>query len=634
MAHWRFQQHFRPFDTRSLNKLLLAGLCLLGILLVAPPDGFSQPPTVQSSKKPSPREILAQARAFEAQKQYDQAAAAYREYLAMRPKNDNAKTALARLLTLQGNHEEAAGLYAGLVSRHPENIDHQLGLARVKSLQNKFAEAQTLYERVLSKAPGNLEAKRGLADALAGNGQHALALQHYEMLYAATKDPAIAEQISKMKAEMKKAEADSAAPPADAAPAPLSPQQILERAHALETAKQYTAAVAAYGEYLRLQPEDDEARRSFAHALFLDGRLREAASVYEKVLVRRPSDVTALVGLANVLAWQKKPDAALSRYEEVLKIDPASLEARRGAADILYWRGEYRQALPHYEALFSATQDPKTGQRIQEIRDERLWSPRVLVGKAPQTPILPFRDYMKFGYSQYAYTKNISDERDGLLEVSKSFGEQTFVGRVEKLNRFGVDDIPITAELYSPLGKKAWGNLSFAVASDPSFVPNYRLGGQLFQGLGLLHESLSFLEASLGLERLSYGYRARTSQTLFIPAQDITVMTPSLTMYLPFNMWLTEKVYYIPDTGSITLSSQLTWRPTDRVQLYASGAFGTSGERIVAFQDFTRADTRSFQGGAIFPITERFSGELVGFYEDRGFLYVRQGGTFNLIWHW
>lgn len=153
MAHWRFQQHFRPFDTRPLNKLLLVGLCLLGMLLVAPPDGFSQPPTAQSSKKPSPREILARARAFEAQKQYDQAAAAYREYLAVRPKDDNAKTTLARLLTLQGNHEEAAGLYAGLMSRHPENIDHQLGLAQVKSLQHKFAEARTLYEPRPEQSP-------------------------------------------------------------------------------------------------------------------------------------------------------------------------------------------------------------------------------------------------------------------------------------------------------------------------------------------------------------------------------------------------------------------------------------------------------------------------------------------------
>ncbi len=133
---------------------------------------------------------------------------------------------------------------------------------------------------------------------------------------------------------------------------------------------------------------------------------------------------------------------------------------------------------------------------------------------------------------------------------------------------------------------------------------------------------------------MAYTYRANTSPTLFIPAQDVSLLTPSLTMYLPFNVWLTEKLYFVPETGSITLSSKLTWRPTDRLQLFASGGFGTSGERIYAFQDFTRAKTRSFQGGAIFPLTDWLSGELSGFYEDRGFLYIRRGGTFNLIWHW
>jgi hypothetical protein len=44
--------------------------------------------------------------------------------------------------------------------------------------------------------------------------------------------------------------------------------------------------------------------------------------------------------------------------------------------------------------------------------------------------------------------------------------------------------------------------------------------------------------------------------------------------------------------------------------------------------------TRTIQGGLIFPISERFSGEALGFYEDRATLYVRRGGTFNLIWHW
>ena len=116
--------------------------------------------------------------------------------------------------------------------------------------------------------------------------------------------------------------------------------------------------------------------------------------------------------------------------------------------------------------------------------------------------------------------------------------------------------------------------------------------------------------------------------------EGIDLLEPGVTIYLPFNFWLTEKIYYVPEQGSITLSSQLTWRPTDRLQLFASGGFGTSGERIIAIRFFTRVSSRILQGGAIFPISERFSGELLGYYEDRSTLYVRRGVTSNLIWHW
>jgi hypothetical protein len=36
----------------------------------------------------------------------------------------------------------------------------------------------------------------------------------------------------------------------------------------------------------------------------------------------------------------------------------------------------------------------------------------------------------------------------------------------------------------------------------------------------------------------------------------------------------------------------------------------------------------------MFPVTDRFSAEAVGYYEDRGFLYVRRGGNLSLIYHW
>ena len=136
----------------------------------------------------------------------------------------------------------------------------------------------------------------------------------------------------------------------------------------------------------------------------------------------------------------------------------------------------------------------------------------------------------------------------GLLEAAKPLGTRTLVGRLEVLDRFGLHDVVLSGELYSPLWPKASGFLSAAVGIDPDFAPRWTLGGEVFQNLKILHPALSFLEPSLSYRHLSF----RTA--------EVDLLIPGLTVYFPGNIWLTEKVYYVLDPSSVTVSSQLTWR--------------------------------------------------------------------------
>lgn len=571
------------------------------MLLMLPLHDFAQSAElVPSIKKPLPWEILARAQTLATQKQYDQAAAAYEEYLAVRPANHKARIALGR----------------------------------IKLVQKRFGEAQKAFEQVLSKDPINRDARRGLADALYLNGQAALALPIYEALYAETKDPELADQIAKVTAGMEQPAAASEEP-TNIPPPPTSPEGLLAQARELEAAKQYRDAAQVYREYLKARPDDVEVQHALARVVALQGYLDEAAGVYQGILAKHPSDLPALLAMAKILTWQKKAGAAKSYYERVLAVDPNNLEAKRGMADILYWIGEVKQSLRYYEDVYAATQIPEVGQRIQEIRGERLATPRAPIGRVQPETMLPFRDYAKTGAGYYAYTNGIKPEKTGtFMEGGKSIGDYTVIGKLELINRFGLEDLPVSAQFYGPLWHKAWGHATMAFAGSPTFVPNVDVEGEVFQGLEPLHKSLSFLEASIGWRHLFYMYQS----PLFInnrqvPAQEADVFTPSLTAYFSRKVWLTEKVFWVPKTGSMTLSSRLTWRPTDRLELFASGAFGTTSERIIAVQDFFRADTQSYQAGVIFPISENFSGEMSGLYENRGFLYIRQGGNFYLIWH-
>ncbi len=401
-----------------------------------------------------------------------------------------------------------------------------------------------------------------------------------------------------------------------------TPGQILETAQTFERRQEYTQAIVAYREYLRLRPENDEARGVLAKLLSWQGEYDEAISLYRDILTRHPSDLEIRTALARVLSWQKRFDEARAMYDEVLREDPKNFDARRGRADVAFWRGDRTEALGLYEAIFAETKDPEVQRQIQSVKAELVTSLRARIGQGLAGLRLPYRDYAKVGYGHYSYTNNQPDERDLLFEVAKPIGDQTLVVRVEPINRFGFHDTPVSAEYYSPLWQRAWGYVAAQGTINPNFAPNYSFVGELSQGLGGVHSSLAPVEVSFGYRRLNY------------KKDDIDLLLPGLTLYLPFNLWLTERVYIIPSTGATTLSSQLTWRPTDRLQFFASGSFGTSSERIVATQDFTRVAGHTIGGGVMFPITDRFSVEAAGYYEDRGFLYVRRGGNLSLIYHW
>jgi YaiO family outer membrane protein len=413
------------------------------------------------------------------------------------------------------------------------------------------------------------------------------------------------------------------------AEARLSPHELLARAQAFEAAHRYDQAIIAYRAYLAARPEDDEVRGALARVLSWTDHYDEAAALYQAILSRHPADLDVRTALARVRARQQQWDEAQRLYEEVLRDDPEHQEAKRGLADTLYWRGDYALALQYYQALYRANPDPDLARRIQAVKAELTRAPlsvRAPIGAEIPTEkqglSLPYRQYLKLGYSHFFYSRDISDERDWLFEAAAASGPYTLIGRIEQVDRFGSHDTQLSGELYSPLWKEAWGYLAAGIGIGPEVTPEWTLGAEAFQGLGSLHPVLSPVE-------LSFGYRH-----LRFEASAIDVLVPGLTVYLPHNLWLTEKLYLVPDTDSKTLSSQLTWRATDRLQVFASGAFGTAGERFGALQDIARADTISIQAGLSLPLTRRVSLEAIGYYEDRETFYVRSGLSFNLLLLW
>lgn len=564
--------------------------------------------------------LIDQAKHLEAAQRYGDAIPLYREILLRDPENDDIRAALARLLSWQGAYAEAVELYRDVVRRHPVDLEMRTALARVLSWQKHMPEAQKLYEGVLREDSRHAEALQGLADVFLWEGRSAEALPYYERAYAVSKDSTVAERIASIRSTMAQQERVSSA----LAESSVSEgrDETLARARAWERDAEYGQVIATYRQALAERPEDDEIRGDLARVLAREGQLEQAVSLYRDILLRHPADADVQTGLARVLSWQRQFDAAIALYQNVLRQDDANTDALRGLADTLFWSGAPRDALVHYARLAQLTGDQESTARVQAITAAMEASPQAPLGLRDSTVRLPYRDYLKLGYGQFSYSREIPDERNILIEAATSFGAYTAIARVEPLTRFGFHDTPLSGELYSPLWQRAWGYLAAQGTINPHFSPNYSIAGEVSQGLGIATPFLSIIEVSFGYRHLSY----KTGNN--------DLLIPGLTVFLPFNLWLTEKLYYVPETGALTLASRLTWRPTNRLQFFASGSFGTSGERIVAEQDLTRVSSHAVQAGITLPIAERISLEATGYYEDRGILYVRRGGSFSIIYHW
>src|SRR5687768_10439749 len=614
---WLFPNCSYPVSRHHVCLIAAMLVCSYGIIAVASAQTESEPV--------APRRLLENARSLETRQQYPQAILAYRQYLSVRPEDDEARSTLAKVLGWQGHYDEAVSEYRDILTRHPLDLEVQTALARVLSWQKHFDDAQHIFEEVLREDVNQLDAMTGLADVLFWTGRSREALPYYQRVFAATHDPEIFKRIDAIKIELLSGGTRSAQESRKATEAPVRGNDAvnyLTQARQLESEKRYAEAIVAYRTHLSERPEDDGARAALTRLLAWEKNYAEAVVLYRDILTRHPHDLDVRVSLALTLAWQKRFEEARRLYERVLHEDPQNREAKKGLADITFWQGDPAKALDLYESLYAETSDPEVARQIKAVKEELATSPRAPVGQDVGGLRLPYRDYAKIGYGHYSYTKGIPDERNVLVEAGTSLGDKTLIARVEGLNRFGFHDTSVSAEFYSPLWSRAWGYIGAQGTANPDFAPNYSAVGELFQGLGAAHSAFTPLE-------VSFGYRHSRYKKV-----GIDLFMPGLTVYFPYNVWLTEKIYYIPDTGAITLASQLTWRPQDRLQFYASGSFGTSGERIVATQDFTRVQSRTVQGGVTFPLSARFSAEASGYYEDRGILYIRRGGMINLIVHW
>lgn len=444
-----------------------------------------------------------------------------------------------------------------------------------------------------------------------------------------------------------------AAPLADAASrsTSMTDEQLLEQARTHIQHQAFSSAIVLYNVYLSRHPHDDEIRGRLAQAMAWNKQYPAALRLYSELLQRHPNDHDLRTAYGRILAWTGQHQAAEEAFTRVLRADPTRRDTREALGDLYRWSGRDADAAAIYRSLLNEAPTPELETKLAALarpaeplagHPATSSSSVTPIVPTPQTsatnrpvsttpsspataqtePVLPYRQFVTIGYAHSLYTKDIPDDHTAFLEGGLPIGRATAVGRYEQIHRFRFDDPQIGAELYSPLWTGAWGVAHGTVGPGARIIPQWSAGGSLHQSLAPIHPSLAPWEPFVGYQHLHF---TRTA---------VHIISPGFTWYFPHNVWMTETLYLVPDTGASTLMSQLTWRPLPRLQTFIAGGFGTQGERLTAQMDIQRITTRVYKAGVEFPLSSHWSAGLVITHEDRETLYRRQEGRVFLSYVW
>jgi len=147
--------------------------------------------------------------------------------------------------------------------------------------------------------------------------------------------------------------------------APNNPDILLPLAQASEDAGFHGDAVTAYGEYLAVRPDDEQARLSRARLLALNAGSREAGlKELREYVGKRPADAAGRFALAQVI-WDAQPDEALAQLSQTVKLDPGFAPAYFGRAWLLQRMGRMEESLPDLEA--AARLAPKDARALDQL---------------------------------------------------------------------------------------------------------------------------------------------------------------------------------------------------------------------------------------------------------------------------
>jgi YaiO family outer membrane protein len=320
------------------------------------------------------------------------------------------------------------------------------------------------------------------------------------------------------------------------------------------------------------------------------------------ILYYSPPGATEEIGydegmnMVKMYIKSKEFEKAENVLKNMLTQYPDNPELLEILARVLYWQRKYDESIEVYERLL----DVKPSKRIEKEMEKVILSRENLLYRVRRNSLMIKSEF-------YDYTKGIENEEKYTVQISQRLFERTFVLSYSNIDRFGMTDNQLGLDIYSKLGRKRWGYLSFTLSQDHDFLAKWSIGGAIYQGYGNF-------DFSLGYSHMEF------------KDSSVDRFNPAVFYYMPRGITLSETVFINPKKDTLTFLTKIHYKPNYKFNGFYSFAIGQSAVEVGATEDIEKIDQYSHKVGIEYRPMVSFSigGEYYfshrsGSYDKKGF---------------
>jgi tetratricopeptide (TPR) repeat protein len=312
---------------------------------------FIAPGPLQAGAAADPLGVFAQAVKLQQAGQIDQAIAEYQRFLALQPRNVEARSNLGAAFASQGRYPEAIEQYQLALAANESNATVRFNLAVAYYKTSDVQAAATELEKLVAAAPADKRAVVLLADCRLRLGENPKVIElltpleesdpndlavTYALGTALIRDDQVAKGQRLVDKILKRGDTPEA-------------HLMVGTAHLM--VRDFAAAREEFAKTVALNPKLPGAHAYYGRALMATGSPSEAAEQFRQELELNPNDFEANLFVGVLEKQDQKYEPALARFRKALTMRPRDLGVRYQIATVLLLLGNVTEAQQLLEGI-------------------------------------------------------------------------------------------------------------------------------------------------------------------------------------------------------------------------------------------------------------------------------------------